>query len=136
LEKVFCKFGFPGDVVSDRDTRFTSGFYIELCRKLCIHLSMSPAWHPESDGNPEVINKVEETIIRAHVDHMQTNWSELLCMVEFAINNSKHSSTRFTPFFMNFGRHPLTPLARSILPLKKLGMDMPGVEFLTQHVTC
>jgi hypothetical protein len=41
---------------------------------------------------------VVETTIRAHVNHMQTNWSELLCMVEFAINNSKHSSTRFTPF--------------------------------------
>jgi hypothetical protein len=50
-------------------------------------------------------------------------------MVEFAINNSKHSSTRLTPFFMNFGRHALTPLARFLLPLQELGLDMPGVEF-------
>jgi transposase InsO family protein len=118
MEKVFCKFGFPGDIVSDRDTRFTSGFYRELCRKLGIHQSMSTAWHPQSDGSTEVVNKVVETTIRAHVNHMQTNWSHLLCMVEFAINNSKHSATKFTPFFMNFGRHPLTPLAREMLPLK------------------
>ena len=98
MEKIFCKFGFPGDIVSDRDTRFTSGFYRELCIKLGIHLSMSTAWHPEYDGSTEVVNKMVETTIRAHVNHMQTNWSELLCMVDFAINNSKHSSTRVTPF--------------------------------------
>jgi hypothetical protein len=115
--------------VSDRDTRFTSGFYRELCRKLGIHLSMSSAWHPESDGSTEVVTTVVETTIRAHVNHMQTNWGELLCMVEFAINHSKHSSTRFTPSLMNFGRHALTPLARTLFLLQYLGLDMPGAEF-------
>jgi hypothetical protein len=90
---------------------------------------MSTAWHPQSDGSTEVVNKVVETTIRAHVNHMQTNWCQLLCMAEFAINNTKHSATRFTPFFMNFGRHPLTPLARTMLPLRDRGMDMPCVEF-------
>jgi hypothetical protein len=90
--------GLLGDIVSDRDTRFTSGFYRELCHKLGIHQSMSTAWHPQFDGSTEVVNKVVETTIRAHVNHMQTNWCQLLCMVEFAINNSKHSATRFTPF--------------------------------------
>jgi hypothetical protein len=33
---------------------------------------------------------------------------------------------------MNFGRHPLTPLAKSFVPLLELGMDMPGVEYLSQ----
>jgi hypothetical protein len=44
MEMVFCTFGFPGAIVSDRDTRFTSGFYRELCHKLGIHQSMSTAW--------------------------------------------------------------------------------------------
>jgi hypothetical protein len=34
---------------------------------------------------------------------------------------------------MNFGRHPLTPLARAMLPLCELGMDMPSVEILSQQ---
>ena len=55
-------------------------------------------------------------------------------MVEFAINNSKHSSTKFTPFFMNNGRHPLTPFARELIPLKKDHQDMPGVQFLTAQM--
>jgi hypothetical protein len=35
---------------------------------------------------------------------------------------------------MNFGRHPLTPLAREMLPLRELGMYMPGVEFVSQQM--
>jgi hypothetical protein len=95
---------------------------------------MSRAWHHESDGHTHVDNKVVETTIRAHVHNMQTNWSELLCMVEFAINNSKHSSTKYTPFFTVYWRHPLTPFARTVLPLKDLGLDMPGVEFLSSQM--
>jgi hypothetical protein len=95
---------------------------------------MSSAWQPESDGSTEVVNREVETTILAHINYMQTNWSELLCMVEFAINNSKHSSTRFTPFFMNFGRHPLTPLAQSILPLKILGHGYAGFGILSQRM--
>jgi hypothetical protein len=44
VEKVFCKFGFAGDLVSDRDSRFTSGFYAECCAKLGIHQSLSSSW--------------------------------------------------------------------------------------------
>ncbi len=83
----FCKFGFHCDIVSDIDTRFTSGFYRELCHKLGIHQSMSTAWHPQSDGSTEVVNKVVETTIRDHVNHMQTNcasfyvWSNLQSII-------------------------------------------------------
>jgi hypothetical protein len=70
MEKVFCKFGFPGDIVYDRDTRFPSGFYRELGIKLGIPLSMSTAWHPQSDGSTEVVNKMVETTIRERVNHM------------------------------------------------------------------
>jgi hypothetical protein len=35
-------------------------------------------------------------------------------MVEFAINNAQHTSTGFTPFYLNYGRHPKTPLSLQV----------------------
>ena len=35
-------------------------------------------------------------------------------MIEFAYNNSLQASTVQTPFFLNYGRHPLTPLSSAV----------------------
>ena len=35
-------------------------------------------------------------------------------MVEFAYNNAVHSSTGFTPFFLCYGRHPVSPITMLI----------------------
>ena len=44
----------------------------------------------------------------------QTNWDERLGMVEFAYNNAVHSSTGFTPFFLCYGRHLVSPITMLI----------------------
>ena len=36
--------------------------------------------------------------------------------MEFAINNSKVVATGHTPFFLNYGRHPVTPLTWHLPP--------------------
>jgi hypothetical protein len=38
----------------------------------------------------------------------------MMMMVEFAINNAQHTSTGFTPFYLNYGRHPKTPLSLQV----------------------
>jgi hypothetical protein len=47
------------------------------------------------------------------------NWVENLCMVEFAINNSYHESLKHTPFFLNYGMHPTTPVTVETIKLSK-----------------
>ena len=43
-------------------------------------------------------------------DH--TSWEEHLKVAEFAYNNSVHTSTGYSPFFLNFGQHPNVPSQR------------------------
>ena len=40
------------------------------------------------------------------INYHPDNWVDLLPLAEFAYNNTCHSSTRHTPFFANYGRHP------------------------------
>ncbi|GMF60055.1 unnamed protein product [Phytophthora fragariaefolia] len=71
---------------------------------------MSTAAHPQTDGQTERVNRVLEDTLRSLCTAEPTLWSTLLPQVEFALNNAVHSSTGFTPFYVNGLRHPRTPL--------------------------
>jgi hypothetical protein len=52
-----------------------------------------------------------EQVLRHYVNDCQKNWDELLPIAEFVINNSVNRTTGFTPFFLDGGLMPSTPLA-------------------------
>src|ERR1700681_1149554 len=64
---------------------------------------MSTAFHPQTDGQMERINQTIEHFLRTYCNYEQSNWSEMLPMAEYAYNNSKHASTKITPFYSNYG---------------------------------
>ena len=49
-------------------------------------------------------------LLRAYVGKRQNDWDERLGMVEFVYNNSVHSSFGYTPFYLCYGRHPVSPI--------------------------
>ena len=106
---IFCHHGMPTTIISDRDSKFTSHFWQELHRLMNVKLAMSTAYHPQTDGQTEVMNKTLGIMLRAFIDEDQTNWDILLPNAEFAYNNSVHHSTGFTPFFLDSGQHPHVP---------------------------
>jgi hypothetical protein len=48
LQKVFCHYGLPTKIISDRDPRFMSKFTKELCQLLSIQQNISTAYHPRN----------------------------------------------------------------------------------------
>ncbi|KAF1334824.1 Pol protein, partial [Globisporangium splendens] len=105
---VFRLHGLPVEIVSDRDTRFTSKFWRALLGLLDTKLSMSTAAHPETDGQTERVNRVLEDVLRSYATSFK-EWSEFLPLAEFALNNSTHVSTGHSPFYVNYGIHPRVP---------------------------
>jgi hypothetical protein len=51
--------------------------------------------------------------------------------VEFAINNAVHSSTKETPFFLNYGVHPLTPLSMQSPTARAKASKVPAAAKFT-----
>ncbi|KAF1319909.1 Pol protein, partial [Globisporangium splendens] len=108
VDVVFRLHGLPSEIVSDRDTRFTSRFWRTLLGILDTKLSMSTAAHPETDGQTERVNRVLEDVLRSYATSFK-EWSEFLPLAEFALNNSTHVSTGHSPFYVNYGIHPRVP---------------------------
>ena len=59
--------GLPKTIVSDRDSRFTGAFWQELFRLVGIELTTSMSYHPQSDGQTEIVNKWIEGYLRNYV---------------------------------------------------------------------
>jgi hypothetical protein len=110
FREVVRQHGVPSSIVSDRDSRFTSKFWQELWRLLGTQLAMSTAYHPQTDGQTERMNRLMEEILRSYVSHQGDDWDEHLTAAEIAVNSSKQSSTEFSPFRLNYGHEMNLPL--------------------------
>jgi len=108
-DTVYRLHGLPTDIVSDRDKVFTSHFWRHFLAILGVKPNLSTAFHPQTDGQTERVNQVLEQYLRGFCNYQQDNWQQLLPHAEFAYNNSIHASTGKTPFFANYGQHPITP---------------------------
>ena len=49
-------------------------------------------------------------MIRSYVNWEQDDWDIHLTAIEISINNTKQASTKMSPFFFNYGQHPMFPL--------------------------
>ena len=105
-ENIELQYGSPRGVVSDRDTRITSKFWAEVCVHSLIKRRMSTAFHPQTDGQTEILNRILENYLRAYTSLEQMNWAKLLRSAEFAYNNSRSSTTQTTPFMALYGYNP------------------------------
>ncbi len=109
MHNVFKHHGFPKALISDRDTRFTSAYWKSFIETLGIAPHMSTAFHPETDGQTERMNRTIEEMLRSYVNDKHDNWDDYLPYLELAYNNSRQASHKFTPYFLNHGAHPFVP---------------------------
>ena len=110
VENVYCLYGLPSSIVSDRDRNFNNHFWRAIFHILVTKLNLSTANHPQMDGQTELVNQVLEDMLRAYVSKRQTNWEEYLPILEFAYNSAKHVSTGFSPFMLMYGFQPRSPV--------------------------
>jgi hypothetical protein len=90
--------GIPNTIVFDRDAKFLSHFWRPLWNKLGTKLLLSKTFHPQTDGQTEVVNTTLSTMLRTVLDKTLKCWEDCLPRVEFAYNHATHSSTKMSPY--------------------------------------
>lgn len=113
VENIVKLHGVPESIVSDRDHNFTSHFWKTVCEMWNMAQDMSTAFHPQTDGQTERVNRVLEEYLRSYVGPLQDDWDSFLPMAEFAMNDSHQKSIGMSPFYMNYGCHPRMPTTLS-----------------------
>ena len=109
VKEVVRLHGIPKSIVSDRDPLFTSRFWQSLQMALGTELNLSTAYHPQTDGQTERVNRVLEDLLRACIIDFGGSWEDHLPLVEFAYNNSFQSSIGMAPFEALYGRPCKSP---------------------------
>jgi len=72
-DHVWVHHGYPKNFVTDRDSKFTSIFWEELQKCCGIKHHKSSAYHPQTDGQTERMNRVLEDMLRNYVSPQQND---------------------------------------------------------------
>jgi hypothetical protein len=113
IDQVFKMHGMPHSIVSDRDPTFKSNFWQELFKIQGTELHLSTTYHPQTDGQMEVVNKCLETYLRCFASEKKNQWAPWLPLAKWWYNTSYHTTTRMNPFEVVYGHKP--PLVLSYL---------------------
>nr|GEZ37459.1 putative reverse transcriptase domain, ribonuclease H-like domain, aspartic peptidase domain protein [Tanacetum cinerariifolium] len=113
LKEIVCRHGVLVSVISDRDSLFTSRFWVSLQKALGTQLDLSTAYHPETDGQSERTIQTLEDMLRACVIDFGSSWDKHMSLVEFSYNNRYHASIKAAPFEALYGRKCRSPICWS-----------------------
>lgn len=122
----------PKTIVSNCDVRFMSYFWKTLWAKTGTQLKFSSAFHPQTDGQTEAVNRSLGNLLRCLVMDYTVTWDLLLAHAEFAYNNSTNRSTGCSPFEVVTGMKPRTPAV--LVPLPLHSRHSAGADDFLQHV--
>ena len=126
FSNVVKHFGMPEDIVSDRDSRFTGRFWVELFKMWGTKCKFSTVNHPQTDGQTERVNQVLEEYLCHYVTATQKNWLELLEPAQLSYNLHRSSATGLSPFEVAIGFQARTP---DVLVTEQLGRSVSPAAY-------
>ena len=109
FEGVICRHGCPIQILTDQGPNFESHLFQELNRLLSIDKIRTTPYRPSTNGNIERFHGTMHSMLAKLVSDNQRDWDQKLPAVAFAYRTSVHETTRFTPYFLMYGREARIP---------------------------
>ena len=70
--------GLPKSILSNRDVKFTGHFWCTPWKKMDTQLSYSSAYHPQTDGQTEVVNRSLGNLLQSLIGENSQMWDQVL----------------------------------------------------------
>ena len=104
LDNIYRLHGVPSNIIFDSDKVFLSQFWQELFKVLGTQLKMSTAYHPQTDGQTEVVNRCLETYLWFMISERLKDWRKWILLAEYWYNTNHHTAINTTPYQVVYGQ--------------------------------
>ncbi|KAM7285125.1 DDE-type integrase/transposase/recombinase [Ixodes scapularis] len=120
IESIVLRHGAPEVLITDRGSSFMAQLTQEILRLSHTSHRRTTAYHPQTNGLTERLNKTIADMISMYVDVEHKTWDEVLPYVTFAYNTAVQETTGFTPFQLVHGRKVVAQRAEEVRQLARL----------------
>ena len=110
LFDIFCRLGFPMEVLSDNGSQFTSFMFKEFLNLFSIKQVRSSPYHAQSNGVVERFHGTLKPMLRKVIQSNPRQWHRRIPPLLFACRELPNASTGFSPFELLFGRPARGPI--------------------------
>ncbi|GJR98666.1 reverse transcriptase domain-containing protein [Tanacetum coccineum] len=122
-DNIVCRFGLPGEIISDNGKQFRDNPFKDWCEKLCIRQCFASVKHPQANGLVERANRSLGEGIKARLDEKSKDWIEELPHVLWAHRTMIKSSNGETPFSLTYGTEAVIPAEIGMPTLRTAEID-------------
>ena len=106
----FGLFGAPAYLISDQGKAFTGHVITHLCELYGVQKLRTSPYHAQTNGHVERMNQTIIHMIGKLEEDRKACWSKHLPELLLAYNATCSSVTRYSPYYLLFGRRPRIPV--------------------------
>ena len=122
--EIFCRYGAPDSLLSDRGQAFLSKLVSELCQIFQVTRLRTSSYHAQTNAQCERFNSYIASSLRSLCQDKTKDWPDKLPSILSAYRVTPCTqSTQFTPYFLLFKQECRLPLDVSLIPSTNLPMS-------------
>nr|GEW65739.1 reverse transcriptase domain-containing protein [Tanacetum cinerariifolium] len=104
LKSLFARFGNPRAIISDRGTHFYNDQFAKVMLKYGVTHHLTTAYHPQTSGQVEVLNRGLKRILERTVGENRASWSDILDDALWAFRTAFKTPIGCTRYKLVYGK--------------------------------